>query len=352
MYCSSFRFLLILFFVPFTLYAQDTTSTVQSEPLIVRTVGVLDENRTALYSLLVYSGDQPLTDLTIVSTIPEWTTFMEAFWTPEKAEFIGQKNGVVTWTLPELPAKTILGPFTYRVKAVDFHSLPINVVATVSSAEVMAQAPLLSPLSFPKPDQLAAWKTSGTLTVEPTGTDGLKPVSDTGVLLDIPAGTVSETTILTVTRLPLEDSGLPSDLYWWCTLVQIEAEPMISFNQPVTLAIVTRRTLTPGMPAFLFTQDTNHWMGITATQPLENEELGGLGAAFINSSGEYVVLPQTLLLAKLSERPLILAAGVNTSTRQIATISTTTLNNRWIDPDTDPLVPVDRWINPDTDPSN
>jgi uncharacterized repeat protein (TIGR01451 family) len=128
--------LVVLTFSSATLGNDATEETpVERQALIVHSVGLLDADGTTLYSVLIANqSDESLSEVTVTSSLPNGETFVEAFWTPESAKFQGESNGEVTWTVQELPAATILGPFTYRVAFEDEDMVkPLNVGAMVAA---------------------------------------------------------------------------------------------------------------------------------------------------------------------------------------------------------------------------
>src|SRR5690349_6933486 len=88
--------------LPVIVIAQEATPEVA--PLAVSSIGLMDANGTALYSLLLHSGDDALNDLTISASVPEGGTFVEPFWMPVSAQLVGEANGVITWSLADLDA--------------------------------------------------------------------------------------------------------------------------------------------------------------------------------------------------------------------------------------------------------
>jgi hypothetical protein len=114
--------------------------------------------------------------------------------------------------------------------------------------------------------------------------------------------------------------NLPEDLYWWCSLVRLSIDPAAEFAQPIMMSLPTRRTLTPGMEAFVSVQEGDNW------QPVDTR-------AHIHSNGMFVVLEDVSLLSGESE--LLLAAGVPTSARTAATVSIQDGTSNFIDREAD-----------------
>lgn len=325
--------LLLLFaslILPTILYAQDTNTT--SEELMVGSVGLLAEDGSVFYSVLLGNGSaNALSELTITSVLPEGAAFVEAFWTPEDAVFMGEENGIITWTLPEMPADSIVGPFTYRVTFDETDAaIPTNVAATAAwnSGEVVAQL---------SEDELLPYDDSGSITVDAAGADGLIPVGNTGVYLLIPPGAVDQPVTFTFDRQAIsEDSDLPpvpeGESIWWCTLFQLSVEPTeIEISQPIYVLFPIQRTLTPGMEVINFIRPTDgSWTTGETAQ--------------VSPNGSHIIVPLTDL-ASISN--ISFTAGVPTQLRVAATVtnfSTQLKTPGWVDPDIDP------WVDPDPQP--
>lgn len=225
-------------------HAQDTTPTVES--LLGFTTGVLGEEGEVYYSVILGSGPDALTDLTVTATLPEGATFVEVFWTPEAATFVGETDGVVSWTLPELTADTVIGPFTVTVTFEETEAdIPTNIPAFVTHAdgtlELLAVEGILEP-----------FETSGVLDIEEVGTGvELAKVGDTNMFVFAPPNAFDRPVSLHFELLPADPTNVPSEIqgYWWCTTVQITIEPAEAVSLlPIQIFLPNRRTLTPGMP--------------------------------------------------------------------------------------------------------
>ncbi len=226
-------------------HAQDTTPTVES--LLGFTTGVLGEGGEVYYSVILGSGPNALTDLTVTATLPAGATFVEVFWTPEAATFVGEDAGTVSWTLPELAADTVIGPFTVTVTFEEAEAnIPANIPAFVTHAdgtlELLAVEGILEPL-----------ETSGVLDIEEVGTGvELAKVGDTNIFVFAPPNAFDRPVSLHFELLPAGDpTNVPSEIegYWWCTSVQITVEPAEAVSLlPIQIFLPNRRTLTPGMP--------------------------------------------------------------------------------------------------------
>jgi hypothetical protein len=157
----------------FPVFAQEAVTVLA---LTVGSLGLFDDDGSVLYSVLLQSGVDELGDLTISSQLPENATFMDMFWTPESASFVGEAEGSVTWTLGSLPANTIIGPFTYRVTFEDAETIPSRAPAAVTWSSGEASTEM-------DDSELQALAPSGGIIVDEAGTDGLVAVEDTGVYL-------------------------------------------------------------------------------------------------------------------------------------------------------------------------
>lgn len=313
--------LVVFLMIPAALMAQDATST--PETLLVGSVGLLAEEGNVLYSIfLANNTTDELSDLTIASALPEGATFVEMFWTPEDAVFAGEDNGTITWTLPEITADTIVGPFTYSVTFDDDAKviIPANVAATAIWSEGEASAQLFE-------TELSPHEDSGSITVDAAGTDGVVPVENTGVHLLVPPGAYDQPVTFTFERQPLtEDSDLPpvpeGESIWWCTQFNVSVEPAgIEASQPVYLLLPTRRTLTPGMEVINFIQPPQgEWATVESTE-----------ASQVSSHGNHITIPllDVPLLANFT-----LIAGVDTKTR--AASRSDGKGSGWTNPDPEP----------------
>src|SRR5579859_7456507 len=101
-----------------SVYGQAQTQGSPDSPLpVTRTVGLLDSDGSALYSVLFESADDSLSNLTVTSDLPPHTTFVEAVSAPDGATMTSAPDGKsISWKIASVDANTILGPFTYRVK--------------------------------------------------------------------------------------------------------------------------------------------------------------------------------------------------------------------------------------------
>lgn len=328
-----FLLVTVVLLAPLALHAQDATST--PVPLRVGSVGLLAADGSVNYSVLLASGtDSDLTNLTITSAMPEGATFVDVFWTPEAAIFVGETDGIVTWTLPELAADSLIGPFTYQVTFDEADAdMPYTIPASVSWDEGEASATLSE-------RELPVYDSSGSITLDETGTDGLVAVGNTGVYIEAPAGAFDQEVTLTFERLPLDaqNSGLPevdADI-WWCTLFQVTVEPAgVEARQPVTILYPTVRTLTPGLEVLHFIQPADGAWTLWETEP---------SPALVTPGGNHVI---SVWSGAAPGGTFTLTAGVATQKRGAAVaanVSGLAKTPGWVDPDTEP------WVEPDVEP--
>lgn len=253
-WCIALLICLVLIGLPITSQAQDT-EIIESAAF---TTGLIALDGYVNYSVIVITGTEGLTDVAINLTLPEDATFVDVFKAPESAELIGQaEDGSIAWTVAEIPAETTLGPFTviaeFEDQAEEDFAPPAGALATITAAEQSIEA-------IVPEGTLTRLAESGSITLDDKGTEGeFIQVGETGVWIFMEAATVTGPVTLTFTRLPInDDAALPgsAEATWWCTLYQIEIDPADAEFADIPIAILypTRRTITPGLPAFEFTQ--------------------------------------------------------------------------------------------------
>lgn len=234
----------LLLVASFPTHAQDNPPTL--DPLLGFTTGLLGDEGVVYYSVILGSGPDALTNLTVSATLPAGANFVEVFWTPETALFAGAADGVVTWTLPELAADTVIGPFTVTVTFADpAAAIPANIPAFVTHTDGVLELLAVE-------GTLAPFETSGILEIGELGTHAeLAQVGDTNILVFAPANAFDRPVTLHFELLPPGDpTNVPSEIegYWWCTSVQITVEPAEAVSLlPLHILLPNRRTLTPLM---------------------------------------------------------------------------------------------------------
>jgi uncharacterized repeat protein (TIGR01451 family) len=309
--------------------------------LSVRTVGIIDEDGTILYSVLLGSGEADLSDLVVTCKLPEGTTFVEATVTPEGATFLGEKDGVVSWGLDSLTSETILGPFTFRVEVeAEDTEIPLSPEAEVTWKEPTAG---IAQVVHKAGEKLEAKATTGVLSVDAQGTldeegnNNPVPVGKTGIKVFIPAGAVKEKTDITFTSIAVKDVELPEDeaeSTWWCAVLSVSFEPKNPLtarqDMPIVLSVPTRKTITPGQPALIFVENDEVWQAINelpTTWSMDNDFAKPnfettSDYAFIDPTGSNVIVVTYNLWT--GETPTLIALG--TANPPIRTVTTTEVN--------------------------
>jgi len=234
---------------------------------VMRTVGLLDTDGTALYSVLFESAGDPLGSLTVTSALPADTTLVEAVSAPTGATFLAAADGQsVSWQFASLDANTILGPFTFRVKANDPSvafptSTSVLVSWTTPSAGLViggASTGYLSPL-----DTTGQVTFDAKGTVDAQGQPQMLPVGKTGISVYAPVGAVLQTVTLSFTREVITDSFSSGSAtldgqYWWCGGFLVTSSPAVRLLRPIEISEPSRQVLTPGLATQAFHPDQNH----------------------------------------------------------------------------------------------
>lgn len=223
--------------------AQDTPS------VTLLTTGLLGPDGSAYYSVQMFTSEE-LVNVAVSSVLPPGAVFGEVTRTPAIATFNSQQGGAVTWTVPKVPADTIIGPFTFRVTFADSEP-PLGVVASAQwvggKASVEPEAGVLEP-----------YEDIGSITFDAAGTGEVVEAGKTGVLVFVPEDAVEGEVTFTFERLPITDEvGLPvvEEDIWWCSYYRLTVEPEgTTFLQPFTIIYPTREALTPGQPVTQFTR--------------------------------------------------------------------------------------------------
>jgi hypothetical protein len=264
MYSHNCKLISLLSLLAIFGFAMPKASQAAIAPLAVRSVGMVDSDGSVLYSVVLASGPDSLKHLTVTASVPDNTQFIEIVSQP--ARITGQTDGktlkTVNWQVDSLNAATLLGPFIYRVKFTGQDGEPpANVSAKVSWTQPTtgtAEAALISggiePLA---PFGTITFDAKGTLNAH--GQNNAVPVGDSGILIYVPPEAVSKTTRLSFTRLTIEDKSIPTDVKytWWCALVSVGSDAAVDFSKPISLVLSTRRSLTPGLMASIFTRSGN-----------------------------------------------------------------------------------------------
>ncbi len=303
---------------------------------VARTVGLLDSDGSALYSVLFESADDSLSNLTVTSSLPPNTIFVEAVSAPDGTLITNAPDGKsISWQITGLDANTILGPFTYRVKAADPSvTLPAGVSANVSWTMPGAG----SVTATPADGTLQPLDTSGQIsadskgTIDAQGQPEMIPIGHTGIWAYIPAGALPQAVTLTVTREAITATG-SADLdkqFWWCADVSLTSTPAVTLAHPIQLSLTTRQVLTPNMDTQPFTQNSDStWQvanGILSSTILPDGNhiivtFGGNLSALPSPTSSASITKALYVPGRLSQtnKPVQLRVGVKQDTRKKAT---------------------------------
>ncbi len=238
--------------------------------LVAGSTGLIDEDGTVLYSVVLASGDAAAVEIVSVQAqLPSQATFVEALEFPESATLVGQVGTVVSWEVASLEANSILGPFTFRVSFPDgFTEIPKGVAATISW--VSPATGIID--ATPEEGILKPLAESGQIVVDARGTVNEAgenvplPVGETGIELLILPDTVAALTTFTFRRIPITEDNVPSnvDNTWWCVLFEVAIDPAVELLQPIAFSIPTRRVLTPGLETSIFlSQGDDNWQEVS-----------------------------------------------------------------------------------------
>lgn len=243
--------LVLMFSLPLWAYAQ-----YEGEPtdLAVWSAGLIDSaNNQVQYSVLFTSGAEALTGVIVSAQLPEGATFVSDFWKPEAAVFVGEQDGLVSWTMDSVEANTSVGPFTVNVSFEDSESdsfaPPAAVRTTLTSSTGIVEGEADESLT------LARLTSSGSLDITPEGFLSLTAVEDTGLWVFAPEGAVDAPLAVSFERLPIADqAALPAvaEDTWWCGQLSLSADRDVTLAQPIVLVVPLARASTPGtiMPVF------------------------------------------------------------------------------------------------------
>ncbi|MFN8531089.1 MAG: hypothetical protein U0670_21000 [Anaerolineae bacterium] len=316
-------FAVLLLSFPFLVDAQYA-----GEPtdLAVWSAGLIDPaNNQVQYSVLFTSGAEALTDVTVTAQLPETATFVSDFWKPEVAVFVGEQDGIVSWTLDSVEANTAVGPFTVNVSFEDSESdsfaPPAAVRTTLTSSAGTIEGEVDDSLT------LVRLTSSGSLDITPEGFLSLTAVEDTGLWVFAPEGVVDAPLAVSFERLPLSDqAALPAvaEDTWWCGQISLSADRDVTLAQPIVLVIPLARASTPGtiMPVFAQIED-GEWQLLSADSSVTSTYTeGDLDApAFARvtpfATSAYILLNDL----PLTTGTLKLAVGISTTIRVPSTQS-------------------------------
>lgn len=313
---------LVIMSLPLVGSAQDDKV---GEPLVVWSAGQIDTtDNSVFYSVLMSSGQEALTDVTVSALLPEGATFVKEFWKPEAATFVGENDGVVTWTLPAVEADVAAGPFTFVVSFANSDSEefapPASLKATLTSS-----AGTIESAADEYETTLTPLAESGSLDVIPEGFLDFTAVEDTGIWAYTPEGSVTAPVTLNFQRLPFDESAVLPEVAeetWWCGHVGISASSDVTLAQPLLLTIPLLRAVTPGtiMPVFARVEG-GEWELISAENSLTDAyaegdlEAPAFARVAPSATNAYILLnaPQ------FGSQNVEIAIGVNVSVRAVST---------------------------------
>jgi hypothetical protein len=260
-----------------------------SSRAVIRTSGQFEPDGNVTYSVYVASGEEQLEELTITAALPPGTRYLETVHKPLEGVYEGVKSDIVWWKLAKLERDTVVGPFVFRVKRDGSGTgIPASIQAAVAYVRPVPEL-VESPAAEGRLVPLAA---RGTITFDQRGTlnangqNAPVGVGDTGIVLFIPEGAVSERVTVTFNRLNVADQKLPETdpATWWCSLYQITSEPQVRFTKSISAAFPARRALTLGVPTSLFTtNDLENWQNASGKNA--GERPIGFGAGGFGGGG-------------------------------------------------------------------
>ncbi|MBI2687880.1 MAG: hypothetical protein HYX27_16350 [Acidobacteria bacterium] len=250
----------------------------QAQNAIVRTTGQYEADGTVLYSVYVATGAQKLTTVAVGGTVPPGTRFIENLDTPAGVVFEGVRDNVAVWTLKEIAADTLIGPFSFRAKPDG-----AGTVITEPSAAVSFQEPEAGIVEYAGKDTaLAQLESKGSVifdqrgTLDEKGNNAPVQIGKTGVLLFVPEGAVRTQTTVTVEREVIDNDRLPKteNPLWWCGLYRVSITPQEQAAKQFAFAFPNRRALTPGLPVSVVSNDDGAWTK-QASRALGFNQFGG-----------------------------------------------------------------------------
>lgn len=142
-------------------------STLHAQSAVIRSVGQYEPSGTVLYSVYAASRTQPLGDVAISSLLPPGTRFLESVDLPRAARYEGVADNTIVWTIPEIAADTVAGPFTFRLKVDGARTT----VPTALASTLIYQRPTPEVVQAPASTEvLAPLADSGSITFDQRGT--------------------------------------------------------------------------------------------------------------------------------------------------------------------------------------
>lgn len=239
----------------------------------IRATGQVEPSGDVVYSVYVASGQEDLEGLTVSAALPPGTRYLESVHKPIESTYEGVKSDTVSWKIAGLERDTLLGPFTFRVRADGTENgLPTSIRAAVAYERPIpeiVESPLPEGRLIPLADSASvSFDQRGTL--DSSGRNNPVAVGDTGIMLFIPEGAVTQRVTLTFTRLNVAENKLPATdpATWWCSLYKVTSEPQVGFSKEISIALPSRRALTPGLETSAFaTADLENWRKVGGPAP-------------------------------------------------------------------------------------
>lgn len=239
----------------------------------VRSSGQFDADGTVLYSLYVATAGEKLEEVAIGGTVPLGTRFIESVDVPAGVVFEGARDNVAVWTLKEIPANRLIGPFTFRARPDGAAPVIAEPQAAVSYQKpepgLADYAGKDTPLVPFEPKGSVIFDQRGTL--DDAGKNAPVQIGRTGVYLFVPEGAVRTQTTVTVERDTIDNDRLPKteDPLWWCGLYRISITPLEQAAKQFGFFFPTRRQITPGLPIEVANNDDGSF-----SKPSEERAIG------------------------------------------------------------------------------
>ena len=258
-----------------------------AQTAVVRTTGQYDADGSVLYSVYVASGSQKLESVAVGGTVPLGTRFIESVDVPAGVTFDGVRDNVAVWSLKEIAAERLVGPFTFRARPDGAAPVVAEPAAAVSF--VSPEAGIVEYAGTEK--VLAVLESTGSHIFDQRGTLNEKGenapvlVGKTGVYLFVPEGAVRSQTTVTVERQTIDNDRLPKteEALWWCGLYKVSLSPAEKPAKEFGFAFPTRRSVTPGLPVTSVFNTDNSWAKTAA----DNRAIGfGVGSGFGGGFGQ------------------------------------------------------------------
>ena len=273
-------------------------SAAENSLAAIRATGQYDADGTVLYSVFIATKTQLLSEISVASAMPAGTRFLESVDVPKTAVYDGVKDNVIVWRVSELGGDQLLGPFTFRLKLDGSNpTMPVSPTVSVSYQKPQPEV-LLAPGDDTVLEKLSdagsiTFDTKGT--VDSNGKNAPVAVGQTGILVFVPEGAVTERTTLTLQRQAVEDEKMPKNAEgtWWCARYAFTLSPAAATQKKISFAIPTRRGLTPGLDVRLFGRtETDDWreFGTLPSSAIRKEprELGFGGSNCVTVPFQYV----------------------------------------------------------------